>query len=216
MVNGAFERNKKGVFVVMGDRNPKMGYRFPCKSEAGITKDFYVKYIDHTGVTEKLLDMPECYVTLGSDSVELSFDNKDDHHNSNENHQTIIDPDQVKAIHESIQTGKIFVINIEGNLTGITPYKVLQCKNSACIHWDGWWPIRLLSRYVKQLNGFDKAEDVTPEKEITINLSENKKHEPAYTKNQLIFRWIKGLSLVSSCAVLYYVLQDKIDEFLKK
>lgn len=216
--SGAFERNPKGVFIVMGDCNPKMAYKFPCKSQEGISEDFYIKYIHHTGVTEKLLDMPECFVTLHSDSVQLDFDNSKGHNNRNEIfvRQTIIDPDQVRTMREYIKSGHIFVINVESpaNIHNQpASYKVLEYKNNAYIHWDGWWPIQFLWKYVTELKGFDNPADVEPEKEIKLDLNKDWQQIAGYRRNKNIrdiFFIIAGLYAT------YYIFQDKIDEVLGK
>ena len=201
--NSVFSRDNQGAFVLFGSNNPSYKYQIVCENDQKIKEAFYIKKIRFTGVTEPLLDMPECSVTLGSDSVELDFNNDAGHNNRNEifPHQTIIDPEHVKAIRNCIELGKIFVINAQGSThTGIkeTPYKVLGYKNNACIHWDGWWSIRLFWKCVgkdSELSGYEKAEDVKPEEEIKLDLNKDWNLLSGYSRNKRI-RDLLGIILI--------------------
>jgi len=179
-----YSRNKKGSFEIYGacvkDGKPDPDYkdRLLCEDNQGNKEFFYVKFIHHTGVTEGLLDMPECSVELGSDSVELSFDNSKGHNNRNEiyPYQTIIDPEHVKTIRNCIEQGKIFVIDVQGiGNNKPAAYKVLGYKNNAYIHWDGWRPMHFFWNIGKdlELSGFERAEDVRPEEKIELDLKKD-------------------------------------------
>ena len=187
--SNSIKKHDNGLYVLYEDPSSRQCWSFNCKDSKGNEEEVFVKRIHHTGTTEKLLDMPECSVTLHSDSVKLSLNDTNGRYNSLNifSHQTIIDPDQVKSIRECIKSGKIFVVNVEGNLRGVAPYKVLQCKNDTCIHWDGWWPIQFFWKCVGknlELNGFDKAEDVKPEEEIQLDLKKNYERLAGYKSSK--------------------------------
>lgn len=184
-----FPRNEKGIFVVYGEYNPLYAYGFRCINDKNIEETFFVKYFHHTGVTEKLRDMPECSVELRSDSVELVFDNSKgrSHCNMPYPYQTIIDPDHVNRIRKCVELGKIFVINRQKTADDDEKesYKVCRYKNNAYIHWYGWQRIRFFRKCVGkdlELNGFDKVKDVKPEEEMDLDLRKDWDQLPGYKR----------------------------------
>ena len=124
-------------------------------------------------------------------------------------------PESIKNIVNALNEGKGCIINLLQKSNPAKQIKVVNYTSSSWVWWNGWKPEALKFYGWPEMPHYDVAEKVEYNV-VDIDLDEDQKHEPIYTKNQLISRWIKRLSLVSSCALLYYLLQDKIDEFLKK
>jgi hypothetical protein len=209
-----YSQNTNGSFTITGGmNNPSYKDRLLCEDDQGNRAYFYVKVIHHTGVTEELLNMPECSVELGSDCVKLNLPNLNKPPMFLSDH-TIMDPRYVSAIRKSVEDGKIFVLKVKSDAGKEKRYKVLGYKNSAYIHWDGLLPKRFFWRNIELLMGFEDANHVQPEEEITIDLWQQNRVQ--YFRNRQISALIKFLSLGSSCVLLYYLFQDKIHEVLGK